>query len=55
MTKRQDGEYTLCASPSVSDYIVLQTADGILVFNYESVDMTQHVCTALAELIAEQQ
>lgn len=49
------GEYTLCASPSVSDYIVLETDCGITVFNYESEDMTEHLYTALAELIDEQQ
>lgn len=45
------GTYTLCASPSFSDYIVLETADGVVVCNYESADATQHMYTALLELL----
>ena len=49
------GEYTLCASPAVSDYIVLYTTNGIVVCNYESADATSHLYTALLELLDAKQ
>lgn len=45
------GDYTLCASPAFSDYIVLETANGVIVFNYESADATQHFYPAMQELL----
>ncbi len=47
------GEYTLCDSPAFQDHIVLETADGIVAFNYESDDSTHHLCQALVELLRD--
>lgn len=47
------GDYTLCASPHISSYIVLDTADGVVVFNYESADSTHHLYLALADLLRD--
>lgn len=42
------GQYTLCIKQSVECYIVLTTADGaVCVFNYESADTTESMCSAL--------
>ncbi|MCC8105580.1 MAG: hypothetical protein LIO99_06175 [Clostridiales bacterium] len=42
------GQYTLCIKQSVESYIVLITTDGaVCVFNYESVDSTEAMCSAL--------
>lgn len=47
------GDYTLCASPGISNYIVLETADGVVAFNYESADSTHHLYLALADLLRD--
>lgn len=47
------GDYTLCASPRVSSYIVLETAPGVVVFNYESDDSTHHLYLALVDLLRD--
>lgn len=49
------GEYTLCALPSVSQYIVLETTDGVVVCNYQSADATRSLYTALVEWLEEKQ
>ncbi|MCC8137062.1 MAG: hypothetical protein LIO76_03200 [Clostridiales bacterium] len=42
------GQYTLCIRQSVESYIVLTTTDGaVCVFNYESADSTEAMCSAL--------
>ncbi|MCD7716439.1 MAG: hypothetical protein LUI39_08310 [Lachnospiraceae bacterium] len=42
------GQYTLCIKQSVERYIVLTTTDGaVCVFNYESADTTESMCSAL--------
>lgn len=43
------GEYLLCAYPNVSDYVVLETADGIVVCNDKSAAKTQKIHTSLLE------
>ena len=45
------GRYALCALPSVSEYVVLETAQRTVVFNYEDDDATAHLYTALLELL----
>lgn len=46
------GEYTLYAWASVTEYIILDTAEhGIIVCNYESNDATMHLAPALQELL----
>ena len=45
------GRYTLCAIPAVSEYMVLETAQGTVVFNYEDDDATVHLYPALVELL----
>lgn len=45
------GQYTLCATPSVSRFIVLETAEGFVVCNYESDDSTQGLYKGLVELL----
>ena len=45
------GDYTLCISPGIPACIVLDTADGIVVFNYESSDTTIQLFDALTEHI----
>lgn len=49
------GEYTLCASPSVPRYIVLETENGVIVCNYNNEDATQNLYTALVDWLAEKQ
>lgn len=49
------GEFTLCASPRFSDYIVLETVNGTVVFNYEDTDTTHQLYTALVDLLADKQ
>ncbi|MCD7761682.1 MAG: hypothetical protein LUI14_00515 [Lachnospiraceae bacterium] len=42
------GQYALCIKQSVERYIVLTTTDGaVCVFNYESVDTTESMCSTL--------
>ncbi len=45
------GSYTLCACPAASEYIVLETAEGTVVFNYQDDDATEHLYEALLELL----
>ncbi len=45
------GSYTLCACPAASEYIVLETAEGTVAFNYQDDDATEHLCEALLELL----
>lgn len=47
------GDYTLCASPHISSYIVLKTADGVVAFNYENDDSTHHLYLALVDLLRD--
>lgn len=47
------GDYTLCASPRVSNYIVLETAGGVVAFNYENADSTHHLYLALVDLLRD--
>lgn len=47
------GDYTLCASPRISSYIVLETADGVVAFNYESADSTHHLYLAFVDLLRD--
>ena len=49
------GEYTLCISPKIKDYIVLETVHGIVVLNFESKDSTQHLYPALLDLLETHQ
>lgn len=49
------GEYTLCIIPKCADYIVFETADGVVVCNYENEDSTQHLYTAILELLETKQ
>lgn len=41
------GEYMLCDIPDIPKHIVLETANGIVVFNYESADFTHELCSAM--------
>lgn len=43
------GEYTLCAYPKTSSYVVLETADGTIVCNGKNVDATRNVYLTLLE------
>ena len=45
------GRLTLCAVTKVSEYIVLDTDQGIVVCNYKDADATVHLYTALVELL----
>ena len=45
------GDYTLCAVPAASEYIVMETVQGTVVFNYQDDDATLHLYTALLELL----
>ncbi len=45
------GSFTLCAFPNVSEYIVLETTNGTVVFNYQDNDSTEHLYTAFLELL----
>ena len=47
------GNYTLCVSPAFPNHIVLETVNGIVAFNYESADSTQHLYSALVEMLRE--
>lgn len=47
------GEYTLCVFPSVSQYIVVETRQGVVVFNCEDAATTRSMYTAFAELLEE--
>lgn len=44
-------QYTLCAYTKLSEYIVLDTAKGIVVFNYQDLDATAHLYEAFVELL----
>ena len=48
------GQYTLCASPQSSRYIVLNTVNGIVVFNYGDSATTQELYKALTELLKKE-
>lgn len=45
------GDYTLCIYVDIPAYILLDTVEGTVVFNYESSDTTQQLFHALAEHI----
>ncbi len=45
------GEYFLCVLPTVSNAIEIQTDSFVVVFNYESEDVTAALCDALIELV----
>ena len=47
------GSYTLCAVPSISNYIVLETREGMVAFNYESADTTSRLYAALLDLLED--
>lgn len=44
-------QYTLCAYTKLLEYIVLDTAKGIVVFNYQDPDATAHLYEAFVELL----
>ena len=44
-------QYTLCACAELPEYIVLDTAKGFVVFNYQDADATAHLYKAFAELL----
>jgi hypothetical protein len=48
------GSYTLCALPSVTTYLVIETEEGVVVCNYESAEATQSLYTAFQELLEKQ-
>ncbi len=41
------GSYTLCIRESVEGYVVVTTEESVFVFNYESKDTTEAMCSAL--------
>lgn len=45
------GRYTLCAGPELPEYIVLETKQGYVAFNYQDTDATAHLHKALVELL----
>lgn len=45
------GQYTLCAYTKLPEHIVLDTAKGIVVFNYQDSDATAHLYEAFVELL----
>lgn len=45
------GRYMLCACPELPEYIVLETEQGNVVFNYQDADATAHLYEALLELL----
>lgn len=47
------GDYTLCVYANVPVYIVLHTAQGVTVFNYESESTTQQLYEALLPYLAQ--
>lgn len=47
------GKYRLYALKNVSSYIALETADGIIVFNYESDSVTNSIYTAIQTLMEQ--
>ena len=48
---REFDRYTLCSCVGLSEYIVLETAKGTVVFNYQDADTTAHLYKAIVELL----
>lgn len=49
------GEYSLCVVPSIPIAIEIRTDSDIIVFNYESKEVTAALSQALTDLIAQKQ
>lgn len=49
------GEYSLCAVPSIPTAIEIQTDSEVIVFNYESAEVTDKLCDTLQSFIAQKQ
>lgn len=47
------GQYRLCAWAGITEYVVLDTADGTVVCNYESDEATGSLYDALVKFLAE--
>ncbi len=47
------GEYTLCCSPQISNYIALETVDGIIVFNYTDTSTTDELYSILLDFLKD--
>lgn len=47
------GEYQLYALPKVTSYVILTTADGVTVFNYESANTTKQIYDAFYDLMEQ--
>jgi hypothetical protein len=47
------GTYTLCAYPKVKEYILMNTTDGVIVFNYDSTDSTGSFYTAFKDYLEQ--
>lgn len=43
------GDYTLCAYPNASGYVVLETAEGIIICSDENASKTQKIYTTLQD------
>lgn len=49
------GEYFLCAAPSIKNSIEIRTDSEIILFNYESEEVTASLSQALNDLVLEKQ
>ena len=49
------GEYELCVIPSISSAIEIRTDAGVLIFNHESREVTEELCSSLNDFISGKQ
>ena len=47
------GEYLLCVRPSVENAIRINMEDQMVIFNYESEEVTAELCDTMEDFIAE--
>lgn len=47
------GEYLLCVRPSVENAIRINMEDQVVIFNYESEEVTAELCDTMEDFIAE--